>query len=222
MPLPRTLEPESMDSTEEVREYAEMDHSEVNRRFLDDFVAGGPIGERVVDLGCGPAAIAIELCQRDPQVQVMGIDASVAMLEQARLEVGFHGLYERITLEHADAKGLAGFADEMADSVISNSLLHHLAEPGPALATAVRILASGGRLFFRDLLRPDTDEAAEDLVSTYAGEETEFAQQLLRQSLHAALTIDEMGRLCGGLGIPASHVQMTSDRHWTLDWQKPS
>jgi ubiquinone/menaquinone biosynthesis C-methylase UbiE len=38
MPLERILEPEVMDSQEEATDYDSMDHREVNRRFVDDFI----------------------------------------------------------------------------------------------------------------------------------------------------------------------------------------
>jgi hypothetical protein len=59
------------------------------------------------------------------------------------------------------------------------------------------------------------------LVSQHCGDETDRAQQLFRQSLHAALTLEEIQKMCGGLGIQPQHVQMSSDRHWTIDWTKP-
>jgi ubiquinone/menaquinone biosynthesis C-methylase UbiE len=221
MSLPRTLEPESMDTAQEAEEYELMDHSAVNEAFVCDLLAGGNVGPRVVDLGCGPAAIAILLAQRLPEIQVMGIDSAIEMLEVAKREIDFGGVMERVYLQHADAKTLEDFDDEMTDTVISNSLLHHLEDPQLALATAQRLLREGGRLFFRDLARPDTSESVESLVQRYAGEESEFAQQLLRQSLHAALTLSEIRDLAGGLGISPEQVQMTSDRHWTIDWQRP-
>jgi hypothetical protein len=76
----------------------------------------------------------------------------------------------------------------------------------------------GGRLFVRDLARPDTDADVERLVTLFSGEESKYGQQLFRQSLHAALTLDEIRTIAGGLGIRPDDVQMTSDRHWTLDW----
>ncbi len=60
-----------------------MDHSEVNRKFVDDLLAG-PVGPRVIDLGCGPAAIPIELCQRVASVEMIAVDAEVEMLEIAK------------------------------------------------------------------------------------------------------------------------------------------
>ena len=194
-----------------------MDHSEVNRKFVDDLLAG-PVGPRVIDLGCGPAAIPIELCQRVPTVEMIAVDAEVEMLEIAKREIDAAGFLDRIALHHANACEMPLYEEEMADTVISNSLLHHLDEPGRGLATAVRLIKKGGRLFVRDLARPATQTDVEALVALYCGDETESAQQLFRQSLHAALTLAEIRSVAGGLGIRADDVQMTSDRHWTIDW----
>jgi ubiquinone/menaquinone biosynthesis C-methylase UbiE len=195
-----------------------MDHSEVNRKFIDDLAASGRVGPQVIDLGCGPAGIPIELCHRFDDVEVMAIDGEIEMLEIAKREIDIAGLLDQITLQHADACQMDEFADAMADTVISNSLLHHLDEPRLGLQSAIRLLRDGGRLFIRDLFRPDSEERVEALVSEYSGHETENAQQLFRQSLLAGLTLDEIREIAGGLGIPAEHVQMTSDRHWTIDW----
>ena len=218
MPLPRTLEPSPSDPQLESADYHAMDHSRVNSAFVDDLIAGGKVGPRVIDLGCGPAMIPIALCQRDPTVMVMGVDAEVGMLEIAKLEVDLAGLLDRVTLRHADASAMDDFEEQMAETVISNSLIHHLEQPKSGLATCQRLLCEGGRLFIRDLARPESEQQVERLVSMHAGEEPPAAQQLFRQSLHAAITIDEARALLGGLGIDARHVQMTSDRHWTIDW----
>lgn len=217
MTLPRTPEPDTLSAYDEAAEYHAMDHSEVNRRFVDELLSG-PVGPRVIDLGCGPAAIPIELCQRVKAIEMIAIDAEVEMLEIAKREIDAAGLLDRISLHHADARQMAIYDDGMADTVISNSLLHHLDDPSLGLATAVRLIRPGGRLFIRDLARPESEPEVEAIVARYSGEESANAQQLLRQSLHAALTLDEIRTMAGGLGIQPQHVQMTSDRHWTIDW----
>lgn len=221
MSLSRTLEPEVMDAGDEAHVYQAMDHRPVNERFVDDLIAGGPVGPRVVDLGCGPGDIPIVLSRRCPEVSVLGVDLSVPMLELAKVEIDIAGVIDRVTLEQADAKSMDGFDDRIAETVMSNSLAHHLDEPRAMLEQAIRLLTPGGRLFLRDLVRPDSEADVERLVELHAGEESETAQQLLRQSFHAALTLEEIRSLCGGFGFAAGHVQMTSDRHWTVDWVKP-
>ena len=219
MSLPRTPEPKTLSPYDEAQQYEAMDHTTVNRQFVDDLVAGGKsVGPQVIDLGCGPAAIPIELCRRLDSIQVLAIDSEVEMLEIAKREIDIAGLLDRITLHHASASEMEEYEDGMADTVISNSMLHHLDEPQLGLQTAVRLIRAGGRLFVRDLFRPPSLETTESLVSEYAGGENEIAQQLFRQSLLAALTLDEIREMAGGFGISAADVQMSSDRHWTIDW----
>ena len=219
MNLIRIPEPQFLSPTEEANVYAAMDHAEVNRGFVDDLLSK-PLGDRVVDLGCGPASIAIELCRRQPGIRVLGVDAEVEMLEVARFEIDMAGLLDRIELQQADATDMRPFEDQMADAVVSNSLIHHVDDPAAALATAVRLTADRGRVFIRDLARPDSEEAVEALVEIYAGKETAEAQQLLRQSLIAAYTVDEIREVAKPLGIADANIRMTSDRHWTIDWRR--
>ena len=219
-PLPRTLEPESMAAAEEVREYLEMDHAAVNATFVDDLFAGGPVGGRILDLGCGTAQIPILICKRSPDCEVMAVDSSIEMLEAARIEVELEGVVGQIALVHDDCKSMDAFESETVKTLISNSLLHHLPEPVAGLSQMVRLVESGGRLFVRDLVRPTSASAVEELVGQYAGAESDFAQQLLRQSLHAALTLDEIRGIARSAGVDSDSVAMTSDRHWTLDWVK--
>jgi hypothetical protein len=57
--LNRTLEPEVMDTAADALDYDRMDHREVNRRFVDDFLAAAPDLSDVLDLGTGTAQIPI-------------------------------------------------------------------------------------------------------------------------------------------------------------------
>ena len=142
------------------------------------------------------------------------------MLEIAKREVDLAGLLDRIELHCVDASNMPEFEDGIADVVVSNSLMHHLDKPELGVATAVRLLREGGRLFLRDLFRPASADEVEALVKQYAGDENESAQQLFRQSFHAALTLEEIREIARGLNISSQHVQMSSDRHWTIDWLK--
>ena len=218
MNLPRTPEPKTLSPLAEADAYDAMDHHGVNLQFVEDLCSAGPVGPQVIDLGCGPASIAMELCRKLPSIDLLAIDGEVEMLEIAKREIDIAGLLDRISLDHADVCEMDHYEQGMTDTVISNSLLHHLDEPRIGLQTAIRLLPTGGRLFVRDLVRPGSQEEVEGLVERYSGEENEVGQQLFRQSLHAALTLDEIREISRGLGISGESVQMTSDRHWTMDW----
>jgi ubiquinone/menaquinone biosynthesis C-methylase UbiE len=245
--LPRTLEPEVMDTREDAWDYDSMDHLEVNRRFIEDLLAAGllegPRGSKaesthtdiaaknqaacpsnreeedrqpllVLDLGTGTAQIPVLLCQATDEVRILAADAAVSMLDLARLNVEIAGLRERIQLDQTDAKQMA-YRDCMFDAVLSNSIIHHIPEPRDVLAEAVRVTKPAGLLFFRDLIRPSDETELASLVETYAGNCNDHQRMLFRDSLKAALTVEEMRALVSQLGFPAETVRATSDRHWT-------
>lgn len=218
--IPRTLEPELMDNPSEAALYDAMDHKEVNQGFVRDLLAAGSVAGQVIDLGTGTARIPIELCKQNANVKVLAIDAAVHMLDVAIRNIDIAGLRDSIQLVHADAKVLEEFEDGICDCVISNTLLHHLPNPADALATAKRLLRTGGRFFIRDLMRPETTLQVEQLTKAHAGGEPVESQQLLRQSLHAALTLEEAQAMADACGLNPMSVYASSDRHWTLDTTK--
>jgi ubiquinone/menaquinone biosynthesis C-methylase UbiE len=217
--LDRVLEPEVMDDRAEAIEYNDMDHRLVNRNFVTDLMAAGPIGMDCLDLGTGTALIPIELCQQNEDVRVMAADASTAMLDLARYQLEINNLVSRIQLHFGDAKKLV-FEANFFDTVMSNSLVHHLPSHETFLDEALRVLRPNGLLFVRDLCRPESQEQLENLVSSYAANESENSRQMLRQSLHAALSLSEIQALAVIAGLSADCVEMTSDRHWTLHARK--
>ncbi|MBY0232925.1 MAG: class I SAM-dependent methyltransferase [Gemmataceae bacterium] len=212
--LPRTLETELMDTPEEAQGYDAMDHSAVNRAFAADFLALyrgiGP----VLDVGTGTAQIPIEMVRQRESLGVVAVDAAEHMIALAEANVQRAGMAGRVVPRLANARRLP-WAMGHFPAVASNSIVHHIPEPGPVLAEMARVLAPGGLLFVRDLLRPDSAAEAERLVSLHAAGATTHQRQMFRDSLHAALTVDEVRALVAPLGF-ADAVRRTSDRHWTL------
>ncbi len=222
MSLPRVLEPEVMDSMEEAIAYDKMDHSAVNSVFVEDLLAAGLpdlANLEVLDLGTGTGWIPIELSGRHPSLKILAVDLSPAMLDLARNHVEVRGLSDRIQFDLVDAKGLS-YSSGRFTVVMSNSIVHHIAAPESIFSEATRLLMSGGLVFFRDLLRPSTTSELDQLVTQYAGDESEHARQLFRDSLHAALTVEEVQEIVMALGYAADSVQATSDRHWTWSARK--
>lgn len=218
--LTRILEPEVMDTVSEAVDYDQMDHRGVNRLFVDDLLAAlqaksttAPV--QVFDAGTGTAQIPLELMSRGFDAIVTATDLAEQMLVVAQQNVTAAGFAKSIRLVLADCKQLAD-ANSMYDVVMSNSIVHHIPEPLQVLAELWRILKPGGLLFVRDLMRPGDQATLDGLVQTYAGTSNGHQQQMFRDSLHAALTVDEVRDLLKRVGIPATSVQATSDRHWTI------
>lgn len=213
-----------MDSAQEAGDYDAMDHAEVNARFCSDLLALGQPG-RVLDVGTGTALIPIELCRRASGVDVYAIDMASSMLALARRNIARADLGARIHVESGDAKATR-WEDRAFHTMISNSLIHHMPDPGRVLREMRRLVGSGGTLFVRDLVRPESAERVRQLVETYAPIQPSedplvnamHARQraLFEASLHAALTVDEVVALAAPLGISSEAVRQTSDRHWTL------
>lgn len=203
-----------MDSSAEAESYDRMDHGAVNQRFVADLLAAGWEGGDVLDLGTGTARIPIEICQRVEEVRIMATDLSISMLELARLNIEISSMTERVQLDHCDAKDLP-YASDMFDAVVSNSIVHHIPDPRPVLQEAQRVVRYDGLLFFRDLMRPSSIGDLDALVAAYTAGESDHARQLFRDSLHAALTLQEIRGMVATLGYPPDTVSATSDRHWT-------
>ena len=225
--LERRLEPEVMDTTEDAHDYDAMDHSTVNRVFVDDFLAFAGVSGwqsrfanqtqplRILDVGTGTALIPIELCLRQVACHITAIDLAAEMLKLAEHNIAKAGMQTQIETDLVDAKQMP-FTRDAFDAVISNSIVHHIPNPSAVVAEMIRVLRDRGLIFVRDLLRPNSLAEVDHLVTTYAGKENVHSQQLFRDSLHAALSLDEVRQLAESSGIAASAVAQTSDRHWTL------
>ncbi len=224
MALDRILETEVMDTAEEARSYDQIDHLEVNTRFVADFLkAHGPCrGGAILDIGTGTARIPIELCQRDPKARVVATDLADHMLALAARNVEAAALSDRIRLLKSDAKVVGNEVGEPIEAVISNSIIHHIPDPTQALISMMHCASPGATVFVRDLARPSTTEELQRLVNTHAAGAPEQARRLLADSLHAALTEDEVREMLKSLGVVDADVRMTSDRHWTWTWKVPS
>ena len=227
--LPRILETEVMGTREEALDYDAMDHSQVNRIFVDDFLSAlqtaglgaEDLGNRseqltVLDVGTGTAQIPIEFSRRSISCKITAIDFSAEMLKVAARNVAEAGLEQNITLEKIDAKTVP-YQNASFAAVISNSIVHHIPKPVHALREMIRVLSPGGVLFVRDLLRPHDRKTLDQLVATYAGDANQHQQQMFRDSLNAALTLSEIRQLLNELDKPVEWVVQTTDRHWTVN-----
>ena len=215
--MPRTPEPELMDSAEQVAAYAGADFADSNQQFVDTLVGRldprQPQG-RLIDLGSGPGDICIRLALALPGWRIEGADAGPNMLAAARHRVRELGLDARIRFILSRLPD-AALEKNAYDCVVSNSLLHHLPDP-QALWQSVRELAApGARVQVMDLERPESAEAARKLVDVHAAGEPEVLRRDFENSLHAAWRVDEVQAQLERAGL-ALECERISDRHWLV------
>jgi len=212
--LERKLEPEVMDDAAEAAAYDAMDHTAPNTAFVDRLVDLGARG-RVLDIGTGPGDVPLMLCDRLPDCHVVGVDLSKQMLKIARAKLRDSPHDDRVLLLLADAKDLP-FEDDSFDAVCSNTILHHIPDPRPFLREAARVLRPAGVLLIRDLFRPDDHATIDKLVTQHAGDCDAEQQRLFAESLHAALTPDELRVMADECGLVDCEVIVDTDRHMSL------
>jgi trans-aconitate methyltransferase len=98
-----------------------------------EWLAAGP-GERVLDLGCGDGQLTARLAATG--ADVVGVDASEAMVAAARAR--------GIAADLASAESLP-YADARFDAVFSNAVLHWVRNHDAMMAEVRRVLKPGSR-----------------------------------------------------------------------------
>ena len=93
-------------------------------------------GERILDVGCGTGHLTSQIADRG--VEVVGLDASLSMVAQARQN------FPKLKFQLADVRDFR--VDAPFNAVFSNAALHWVREPEAAIACMARALKPGGRL----------------------------------------------------------------------------
>ena len=212
--MERILEPEVMDDPAQALAYARADFAAVNEGFVARVRTSFPDLRRglVADLGCGPADVPIRLARALPDLRVVALDASPAMLRIAREDVARAALASRVFVALAHLPPLP-LAERSVDAVISNSLLHHLPDAAPFWSEIRRIGRPGAPVVVVDLHRPESAAVAAAIVEREASHEPEILRRDFLASLQAALTLDEVREGIAAADL-ALDVAAVSDRHW--------
>lgn len=107
-------------------------------------------GTDVLDVGCGPGTITIDIAQRVAPGRVVGIDAAPDAIAAARAALDVADL-GNVTLAVGDVFALH-HDDDSFDVVHAHQVLQHLADPEAALREMGRVCRPGGVVAARDAI----------------------------------------------------------------------
>jgi SAM-dependent methyltransferase len=175
--------------------------NEIRQRVITDQLGGHLEGLRsAVDVGCGQGTQAVELAARG--IEVVGVDPSTDLLEQARGRAAERDVSIRTVVGDIDGLGSV-LAGESFDLVCAHGLLMYLPDGYEALRKLMGPLRVGGRISFtvrngdalayRPGVRGDWKAALEAFNST------SYVNEL--GALAHAHRLDEVLGWCGDLGL---------------------
>ncbi len=105
-------------------------------------------GLRLLDVGCGPGTLTVDLARRVAPGQVVGIDVVDSVIDEAAEHARQAGV-TNVRFEAGDFRE-AGLEEASFDVVHAHQVLQHLRDPVGALGAMARLVQPGGLLAARD------------------------------------------------------------------------
>jgi ArsR family transcriptional regulator len=130
----------------------------------------------VGDLGCGTGQLTEMVA---PHVaRVIAVDSSPDMLQAARARLE---RVDNVEVRKGSVEALP-IEYESLDVAMMGLVLHHVPDPGRALAECARVLKPGGRALIIDMLPHDREEYQQQMGHVWLG----FTEQMIRKLLTSA------------------------------------
>ena len=123
--------------------------NDANRGLLVDPLGAQP-GETIVDFGCGPGDVALELARAvGPGGFVHAMDLNADLLDVARRRAADVGLDDRIEFHHVTDETMP-LPDASVDRVVFKSVLLYVPDVDAAISEGYRVLKPGGQIAAQD------------------------------------------------------------------------
>lgn len=214
--MDRICEQELMDDPAQALAYARADFTVENSFFVDLFQqhVSTILPGSVLDIGCGPGDILMRIAQAFPRCHVIALDGAPSMIRLAEEAVAKAGLESRVSLrcDRVQTFTLPG----KVHAAVSNSLLHHLADPLELWSRFAEWVEPGGPVLVMDLLRPSSVSDAHAIVDRYAAEASPQLRRDFYHSLLAACTRGEVSAQLARCGLDEWVLDCPDDRHWVV------
>lgn len=161
--------------------------------YLDRLLALIPESGTLLEIGVGTGALlpSLAACAR----QVIGVDHSPAMLDEARRRLALDGEL-RIELRLGEMTHLP-LLDQGTGCVVANMVLHHAADPLAVLQEIARVLEPGGVVVLADLARHEREWAREQLADQWLGFEEEELRGWFRSAGMEKVLVERVGAASG-------------------------
>jgi ubiquinone/menaquinone biosynthesis C-methylase UbiE len=157
-------------------------------------------GDRVLDLGCGPAQLLMSIAALNWEANFIGVDSSAPMIERGnealRCQAG-----RNLELRVDDMTKLDSIESKSIDVVMSSMAMHHLPDIDHlhrCFEAIERVLASDGRVFIADFGRLKSLKSIDYFVQRAIPPGEPVLERDYRASLRAAFSRDEFSRALSG------------------------
>jgi ubiquinone/menaquinone biosynthesis C-methylase UbiE len=168
--------------------------------------------DHVLDVGCGPGSITLDLARHVPSGHITGIDIASAQstLSEAQRLAAEAG-QTNATFQVGDVGNLAEFRDDTFDVVHAHQVIQHVPDPVAALREMRRVCKPGGLVATRDTCDfiwspgPSSDALSRFwelfyAVSKWTGGTPSAGRQLKALARKAGFLVDGDGEGDGGKG----------------------
>jgi SAM-dependent methyltransferase len=134
----------------------------------------------ILDLGCGPGDLALELAHRLRDARIVGLDLSPSMMQIAARHATTDG---RLRFVVGDATALP-FSNGTVDVVVSTLSLHHWTDPAAVFYEIARVLRPGGVALVYDI---GLLSATPTELATFAADAGLGEDELVREPVRGAI-----------------------------------
>ena len=221
----RTPEPELMQIPSQVRAYADADFSRSDsmvvkslEKYLKEEGRTLNKNDLIFDMACGPGNIAERIAKNWPFVNVVGIDGSKEMLNEAENKLSENPTknlsYELIEI-NSIATGEIDFPFK-ADVLVSNSALHHFHNPYRFWGALKKLGKTNCIHIHRDLIRPTSLEKAFEIKEKHLSNSPEILKKDFYASLKASFTVDEVTQQLIDAGLSQLEVLQVDELYFEI------